>query len=109
MFRNMVADLIRHEQLQTTDAKAKALRRVAEKVITLGKRGDLHARRIAARTVRDDEALNKLFSELGPRYQDRPGGYTRIIKIGFRQGDQAPVSLISLVDQEVTEVVEESE
>ena len=98
MFKNMVTSLITHERLQTTDAKAKELRRIADKIITLGKRGDLHARRLAARTIRDKDALAKLFSELGPRYQDRAGGYTRIIKLGHRKGDDAPVSLIELVD-----------
>jgi large subunit ribosomal protein L17 len=98
MLKGLVSDLIRHEQLQTTDARAKELRPIVEKVITLGKRGDIHARRLAARVVRDDRALSKLFNDIGPRFKDRPGGYTRITKVGHRPGDNAPVSLIALVD-----------
>jgi large subunit ribosomal protein L17 len=99
MFDNMVTSLLRHEHVQTTDAKAKELRRHVEKVITLGKRGDLHARRLAARVVRDKDVLQKLFATIGPRYAQRNGGYTRIIKLGNRRGDDAPVSLIELVDR----------
>lgn len=106
MFKNMVTSLITHERLQTTDAKAKELRRLADKMITLGKRGDLHARRRAARLIGDKDALAKLFSELGPRYQDRAGGYTRIIKVGRRQGDDAPISLIELVDSGILDGVD---
>lgn len=98
MLKNMIASLLQHEQIQTTDAKAKELRPLVEKVITLGKRGDLHARRLAGRFVRDPEVLNKLFASIGPRFKERPGGYTRITKLGRRPGDNAPVSLIALVD-----------
>ncbi|MFH1809627.1 MAG: 50S ribosomal protein L17 [Pseudomonadota bacterium] len=97
MFRNMVTSLFRHERIETTDAKAKELRRVAEKLITLGKRGDLHARRQAFTWVRDNEVLHKLFADLGERFRGRQGGYTRIIKIGQRRGDAAPISVIELV------------
>ena len=106
MFRNMVTSLFRHERIMTTDAKAKELRRYADKLITLGKRGDLHARRQAFQLVRDEEVLRKLFSDLGERFRGRPGGFTRIIKIGMRQGDAAPMSVIELVDRAVP-VVEE--
>ncbi len=99
MFRNMVTSLLEHERIETTDAKAKELRRWAEKMITLGKKGDLHARRRALRVVRSKEVTAKLFDELAERYRDRPGGYTRIIKLGNRAGDAAPVSLIELVDR----------
>ncbi|MFT5442014.1 MAG: large subunit ribosomal protein L17 [Myxococcota bacterium] len=99
MFRNMVTSLLEHEQIQTTDAKAKEVRRWADKMITLGKRGDLHARRMALRTVRSKEVAAKLFDELADRYKDRPGGYTRITKLGNRNGDAAPVSVIELVDR----------
>lgn len=98
MFRNMVTSLITHEKITTTDAKAKELRSIAEKLITLGKRGDLHARRLAASYVRDNETVAKLFSVVGPRYADRPGGYTRIVKLGLRHGDKAALSLIELVE-----------
>ncbi len=97
MFRNMVTSLLRHERIETTDAKAKELRRFAEKVITLGKRGDLHARRQAFTWVRDKEVLQKLFNDIGERYRSRPGGYTRVTKLGFRRGDAAPMSVIELV------------
>ncbi len=97
MFSNMVTSLFRHERIQTTTPKAKELRRVADRLITLAKRGDLHARRLAARTVRDPEVLEKLFSELGPRNADRPGGYTRVIHVMNRRGDNAPISIIELV------------
>lgn len=97
LWRNMVTSLFRHERIETTDAKAKELRRFAEKLITLGKRGDLHARRLAFRMIRDDEILTKLFSDLGERYRDRPGGYTRITKLGIRRGDAAPISVIELL------------
>ncbi|MBN2361110.1 MAG: 50S ribosomal protein L17 [Deltaproteobacteria bacterium] len=98
MFRNMVTSLLIHERIMTTDAKAKELRRYADKLITLGKRGDLHARRQAFRLVRDHEALHKLFSDLGERFRGRPGGFTRITKIGRRRGDAAPMSVIELVE-----------
>lgn len=101
MFRNMVTSLLNHEKITTTDAKAKELRSVAEKMITLGKRGDLHARRQAASFIRDNDVVAKLFTTIGPRYENRHGGYTRIIKLGIRPGDAAPLSLIELVEQEI--------
>lgn len=101
MFRNMVTSLLNHEKITTTDAKAKEIRSVAEKMITLGKRGDLHAMRLAAAYIREKSVVTKLFSTIAPRYKDRPGGYTRIIKLGMRQGDTAPVSLIELVEEEM--------
>jgi len=99
MFTNLVTSLFRYERIQTTDAKAKELRRVADKLITLGKRGDLHARRLALRDLRDREILAKLFDDIAPRNADRQGGYTRIIKVGRRLGDNAPVSYIELVER----------
>jgi large subunit ribosomal protein L17 len=101
MFRNMVTDLLRHESIKTTDTRAKELRRLAEKMITLGKRGTLHSRRQAAAFIRDKAVLKKLFDEIAQKYKDRQGGYTRIIKFGFRKGDNAPVSIIELVEEEV--------
>lgn len=98
LFRNLVTDLFRHEQIRTTEAKAKAIRPQAERLVTLAKRGDLHARRLAARDLQDPEILRKLFDELAERYEDREGGYTRIYKLGPRKGDAAPVVLISLVE-----------
>jgi large subunit ribosomal protein L17 len=103
LLRNMVTSLLEHEQIQTTDAKAKELRRVAERMITLGKRGDLHARRLAARVVRSREATGRLFGPLAERYRERAGGYTRILKLRTRVGDAAPISIIELVDREVAE------
>ena len=102
MFRNMVTSLLREERVETTVSKAKEARRVAERVITFAKRGDLHARRQAARVVRDPAVLKKLFEEIGPRYAERPGGYTRILKTGFRAGDNAPMSILELVDRVVS-------
>ena len=99
MFRNMVTSLLEHERIQTTDAKAKELRRWADKMITLGKRGDLHARRRALSVLRKKDVTAKVFDELAERYKDRPGGYTRIIKLGNRVGDAAALSLIELVDR----------
>ncbi len=101
MFRNMVTSLLAHEKITTTDAKAKEIRCVAEKMITLGKRGDLHAQRQAASYIREKSVVTKLFSAIAPRYKDRPGGYTRIVKLGIRQGDTAPISLIELVEEEM--------
>jgi large subunit ribosomal protein L17 len=98
LFRNLVTELFRHEQIRTTEAKAKAIRPQAERLITLARRGDLHARRLVARDVQDPEILQKLFDELAERYEDREGGYTRIYKLGPRKGDAAPVVLISLVE-----------
>jgi large subunit ribosomal protein L17 len=100
MFANMSAALIKHEQIVTTLPKAKDLRPVVEKLITLGKRGDLHARRIAMSSLRDDGMVKKLFEVLGPRYKERPGGYTRVLKAGFRYGDNAPMAVIELVDRD---------
>ena len=101
MFRNMVTSLLNHEKITTTDAKAKEIRSVAEKMITLGKRGDLHAMRLAASYIREKSVVNKLFTTIAPRYKDRSGGYTRIIKLGIRQGDNAAISLIELVEEEM--------
>ena len=100
MFANMCAALIKHEQIITTLPKAKELRPVVEKLITLGKRGDLHARRQAISQMRDIDMAKKLFEVLGPRYKERNGGYTRIIKAGFRYGDSAPVAVIEFVDRD---------
>jgi len=97
MFRNMVTSLLQHERVYTTDAKAKEIRRWADWMITLGKRGDLHARRQALQVVRDKNVVAKLFSDLAQRYQARTGGYTRTVKVGFRPGDGAPISIIELV------------
>jgi large subunit ribosomal protein L17 len=102
MMRNMVTSLIEHERITTTDSRAKELRKLAEKMITLGKRGDLHARRQALQVIRDRKVVGKLFEMVGPRYKDRPGGYTRIIKLGNRLGDNAPQSIIELVEEEFT-------
>jgi large subunit ribosomal protein L17 len=103
LFRNMVTSLLDHEQIKTTDAKAKELRGVAERMITLGKRGTLHARRQALETVRSKDVTSKLFGELAERYKDRPGGYTRVVKLGNRTGDAAPMAIIELVDRESAE------
>jgi large subunit ribosomal protein L17 len=100
MFRNLVTSFLNHEKITTTDAKAKEIRSVAEKMITLGKRGDLHSLRLAASYIREKSVVTKLFSTIAPRYKDRAGGYTRIVKLGIRQGDAAPVSLIELVEEE---------
>jgi large subunit ribosomal protein L17 len=99
MLRNMVTSLLKYEKITTTDAKAKELRKVAEKMITLGKRGDLHARRQALSFVRDREIVGKLFDELSARYRDWTGGYTRIVKMGNRAGDNAPVSIIEFIQE----------
>lgn len=101
MFRNMVTSFFDHEKITTTDAKAKELRSIAEKLITLGKRGDLHARRLAASYIRDPKIVAKLFSQIAPRYTARDGGYTRIIKLGIRPGDVAEVAIIELVEETV--------
>lgn len=100
MFRNMATDILRNGRINTTDTRAKEIRRVVEKLITLGKNGSLHARRKALGYVRDREVVEKLFSELAERYMERPGGYTRIVKLGYRRGDNAPISLIELVTEE---------
>lgn len=100
MFANMAAALIKHEQITTTLPKAKELRRIVDRLVTLGKRGDLHARRQALSTVRDRALVEKLFSTLAERYADRPGGYTRVLKAGYRYGDSAPIAVIELVDRD---------
>src|SRR6476661_4045434 len=101
MFGNMVAALIKHEQIVTTLPKAKDLRPIVEKLVTLGKRGDLHARRLAVAEIRDVAMVKKLFDVLGPRYKDRQGGYTRVLKAGFRYGDNAARAVIEFVDRDV--------
>ena len=100
MFANMSAALIKHEQIVTTLPKAKELRPIVEKLVTLGKRGDLHARRQAISEMRDLEAVKKLFETVGPRYKGRAGGYTRVLKAGFRYGDSAAVAVIEFVDRD---------
>ena len=100
LFRNMAQALIKHEQIVTTLPKAKELRPVVERLVTLGKRGDLHARRLAHARLRDDAMTKKLFEVLGPRYEERAGGYCRIMKAGFRYGDSAPMAVIELVDRD---------
>lgn len=103
MFRNMVTSLLKHERIQTTDIKAKELRRWADHVITLAKRGDLHARRQAMAIVREKDVVHKLFAEAAERFGARPGGYTRVVKIGARSGDAAPMSMIELITVEAAE------
>ena len=100
LFANMAGSLIEHEQIKTTLPKAKELRPIVEKLITLGKRGDLHARRQAVSKVRDEAAVKKLFEVFGERYKDRNGGYTRVLKAGYRHGDNAPRAVIELVDRD---------
>ena len=102
MLRNLVTSLLDREEVRTTDARAKEIRRVAERMITLGKRGTLHAQRQALKTLRSKEVAKKVFDTLSERYRDRPGGYTRILKLGRRVGDSAPMSLIQLVRDEKT-------
>jgi large subunit ribosomal protein L17 len=99
MLRNMVTSLLEHEKITTTDARAKELRPITEKLITMAKRGDLHARRQVTEVIRDRKTVAKLFERLAPRYADRPGGYTRIIKLGHRLGDNAALSMITLVEE----------
>ncbi len=100
LFANMAGSLIEHEQIKTTLPKAKELRPIVEKLITLAKRGDLHARRLAAAQLKQDKHVERLFEILGPRYQDRQGGYIRIMKAGFRYGDMAPMAIIEFVDRD---------
>lgn len=100
MFANMAAALIQHEQIVTTLPKAKELRPIVEKLVTLAKRGDLHARRQAISRIRDEAMVGKLFATLGPRYAERNGGYLRVLKAGFRHGDNAPVAVIEFVDRD---------
>ena len=101
MFANMVASLFEHEQIKTTLPKAKELRPIVEKLITLAKRGDLHARRQAAAKLKEDKYVSKLFDVLGPRYAERQGGYIRVMKAGFRYGDMAPMAIIEFVDRDL--------
>lgn len=108
MFKNMSASLIEHEVIRTTVAKAKELRGVAEPLITLAKKDSVHNRRTAFARLGDKAAVGKLFEELGPRYQTRPGGYIRILKCGFRPGDNAPMAIVELVDRPVAETTEEA-
>jgi large subunit ribosomal protein L17 len=101
MFRNMVTSLLKHERIRTTDAKAKEVRRWADKLVTLAKRGDLHARRQALSIIREKDVVHKLFAEAPQRYAEVNGGYTRVVKVGFRPGDAAPISMVELVTPEV--------
>ena len=101
LFANMSGSLIEHEQIKTTLPKAKELRPIVEKLITLAKRGDLHARRLAASRLKEDQYVTKLFDILGPRYNERKGGYTRVLRAGFRYGDMAPMAIIEFVDRDV--------
>ncbi|MEM6676845.1 MAG: 50S ribosomal protein L17 [Pseudomonadota bacterium] len=100
MFANMASSLIEHEQIKTTLPKAKELRPIVEKLITLAKRGDLHARRLAISKIKQEAAVKKLFEVLGPRYKERQGGYARVLKAGFRYGDMAPMAIIEFVDRD---------
>jgi large subunit ribosomal protein L17 len=100
LFASLAMALIKHEQIATTLPKAKELRRVADRLVTLAKKGDLHARRLAFARIRDEATVAKLFDTLGPRYAERPGGYTRVLKAGFRYGDSAPMAVIELVDRD---------
>lgn len=109
MFKNMAGSLVKHEVIKTTLPKAKELRRVIEPLITLAKQDSVANRRLAMARTGDKEVVGKLFSELGPRYEARPGGYIRILKCGFRTGDNAPMAFVELVDRPVTEAVEEAE
>ncbi|RMG29833.1 MAG: 50S ribosomal protein L17 [Gammaproteobacteria bacterium] len=109
MFRNMAVSLLRHEVIRTTLPKAKELRRVAEPLITLAKEDSVHRRRLAFARLRDREVVTKLFNELGPRYKDRPGGYLRILKMGPRPGDAAPMALVELVDRPIADEEDEVE
>jgi large subunit ribosomal protein L17 len=100
LFANMAGSLIEHEQIKTTLPKAKELKPIVEKLITLAKRGDLHARRMAAAQLKQDAHVKKLFDVIGPRYKERQGGYARVLKAGFRYGDMAPMAIIELVDRD---------
>jgi large subunit ribosomal protein L17 len=108
MFRNMATSLFQHETIRTTVAKAKELRRVAEPLITLGKDDSVAHRRLAFDRIRDRDTVGKLFNELGPRYKNRPGGYLRILKCGFRSGDSAPMAIVELVDRPLEDAVEDA-
>jgi len=100
LLRNMVSSLLEFEKIETTDAKAKELRKVADKMITWGKRGDLHARRLSLRVISSTKIVQKLFNDIAPRFKERQGGYTRIVKVGRRKGDNAPLSIIELIPQD---------
>ncbi len=102
LFANMAGSLIEHEQIKTTLPKAKELRPIVEKLVTLAKRGDLHARRLAAAQLKQDACVAKLFDVLGPRYKDRQGGYIRVLKAGFRYGDMAPMAIIEFVERDTS-------
>ncbi len=102
LFANMAGSLIEHEQIKTTLPKAKELRPIVEKLITLSKRGDLHARRLASAQLKEDQYVTKLFDVLGPRYTERQGGYTRVLRAGFRYGDMAPMAIIEFVDRDLS-------
>lgn len=102
MFANMASSLIEHEQIKTTLPKAKELKRIIDKIITLGKRGDLHARRQALAILKQEPAVKKLFDTIGPRYKERSGGYARVLKAGFRYGDMAPMAIVELIDRDVS-------
>ncbi len=108
MFRNMAASLLDHEMIKTTLPKAKELRRVAEPLITLAKKDSVANRRLAFNRLRDRDVVTKLFNELGPRYEARPGGYLRILKCGFRRGDNAPMAIVELVDRPAREAASET-
>lgn len=99
LLKNLAVSVLTNERVQTTEAKAKEVRRLIDRVITWGKRGDLHARRLAVRQVRSRTVVKKVFDELAPRYRERPGGYTRIMKLGYRHGDNAPMVVLELVDR----------
>lgn len=103
LFKGLVTQVLQHERIETTEAKAKAVRGDVEKIITLAKRGDVHSRRLVLKTVADKKVVEKLFDTIGPRYKDRNGGYTRIIKLGQRHGDAAEMVLLELVDREVVQ------
>jgi len=103
VIKNLVLSIIKHGRIETTETKAKVARRYAEKMVTLGKKGDLNSRRLAFAFLRDDEALKKLFSEIAPRFANRKGGYTRVVKLGTRLGDAAPVAILEWVDYELPE------
>ena len=102
MFSNMICSLIEHEQIKTTLPKAKELKKIADKYVSIGKKGNLHARRIAYSKLKQDAAVKKLFETLAPRYKDRHGGYTRVIKAGFRYGDMSPMAVIEFVERDIS-------
>ena len=102
MFANMVCSLVEHEQITTTLPKARELKRIADKIITLAKKGDLHSKRILISRIKQENAVNKLINVLAPRYSDRKGGYSRVLKAGFRYGDMAPMAVIEFVDRDVS-------